>query len=69
MWIHADQKGIEREVWAEYFFEKYPAKLCLFVGLINEILVYVSPFLKIVGRVLIRELFWHIKTYKKQAYF
>ncbi|MDP3640512.1 MAG: hypothetical protein Q8R53_04930 [Nanoarchaeota archaeon] len=29
MWIHADQIGIERDVWAEYFFEKYPAKLIL----------------------------------------
>ena len=27
MWIHADQKGIERDVWAEYFFKEYPAKL------------------------------------------
>ncbi len=26
-WIHADQKGIDRDEWAEYFFEKYPAKL------------------------------------------
>lgn len=26
-WIHADQKGIEREVWAEYFFKEYPARL------------------------------------------
>ena len=26
-WIHADQKGIEREVWSEYFFKGYPAKL------------------------------------------
>lgn len=27
MWIHADQIGIEREVWAEYFFNEYPARL------------------------------------------
>lgn len=27
MWIHADQIGIERDVWAEYFFEGYLAKL------------------------------------------
>jgi hypothetical protein len=27
MWIHADQIGIERDVWAEYFFKEYPAKL------------------------------------------
>ncbi len=27
MWIHADQKGIEREIWAEYFFKGYPARL------------------------------------------
>src|SRR3989344_3745167 len=27
MWIHADQKGIEREVWAKYFFDKCPATL------------------------------------------
>ncbi|MBI5398447.1 hypothetical protein HZB03_03195 [Candidatus Woesearchaeota archaeon] len=26
-WIHADQKGIERAVWAEYFFKEYSAKL------------------------------------------
>lgn len=25
--IHANQKGIEREKWAEWFFDKYPAKL------------------------------------------
>lgn len=30
LWIHADQKGIDREVWAKYFFEKYPAKLVPF---------------------------------------
>lgn len=30
MWIHADQKGIAREVWAKYFFEEYPAKLLPF---------------------------------------
>lgn len=27
MWIHADQIGIERDVWAEYFFKNYSAKL------------------------------------------
>ena len=27
MWIHADQIGIERDVWAEYFLKKYSAKL------------------------------------------
>ena len=26
-WIHADQRGIGRNVWAKYFFEEYPAKL------------------------------------------
>jgi hypothetical protein len=26
-WIHADQKNIERETWAEYFFKEYKAKL------------------------------------------
>ncbi len=26
-WIHADQKGIERDVWAEYFFKGYHARL------------------------------------------
>ncbi|MEA3379234.1 MAG: hypothetical protein U9Q69_06415 [Nanoarchaeota archaeon] len=29
LWIHTDQIGIKRETWAEYFFEKYPAKLIL----------------------------------------
>lgn len=24
-WIHAEQKGIDRETWAEYFFNEYPA--------------------------------------------
>ncbi len=28
-WIHADQVGIERDVWAKYFFNEYPAKLVL----------------------------------------
>lgn len=27
LWIHADQEGIERDVWAEYFLREYPAKL------------------------------------------
>ena len=26
-WIHADQKGIERDTWAEYFFKEFPARL------------------------------------------
>ena len=26
-WIHADQDGIDRETWAEWFFKEYPAKL------------------------------------------
>ncbi|HHE04567.1 MAG TPA: hypothetical protein ENL19_00730, partial [candidate division WOR-3 bacterium] len=26
-WIHADQKGIERDEWAEYFFENFSAEL------------------------------------------
>ncbi|MDP3990571.1 MAG: hypothetical protein Q8Q01_05200 [archaeon] len=29
-WIHADQIGIDREVWAEYFLKKYSAKLIPF---------------------------------------
>lgn len=28
-WIHADQEGIDREVWATYFFKEYPAELIL----------------------------------------
>ncbi len=27
LWIHADQIGIKRDVWAEYFFKRYPAEL------------------------------------------
>ncbi|MEX2145176.1 MAG: hypothetical protein WD712_02255 [Candidatus Spechtbacterales bacterium] len=27
MWIHADQRGVDRETWAMWFFEEYPAKL------------------------------------------
>lgn len=27
LWIHADQRGIDRETWAKWFFEEYPAKL------------------------------------------
>lgn len=27
MWIHADQIGIERDVWAKYFFKEYSARL------------------------------------------
>src|SRR3989344_1541964 len=26
-WIHADQEGVDREVWATYFFKEYPAEL------------------------------------------
>ena len=26
-WIHADQRDIERKVWAKYFFQEYPAQL------------------------------------------
>ena len=26
-WIHADQIGIERETWTEYFLKEYPARL------------------------------------------
>lgn len=29
LWIHADQIGIKRDVWAEYFFKEYPASLIL----------------------------------------
>jgi hypothetical protein len=27
LWIHADQKGVDRETWATWFFKGYPAKL------------------------------------------
>ncbi|MEK6809705.1 MAG: hypothetical protein AABY40_03450 [Nanoarchaeota archaeon] len=27
LWIHADQTGIDRETWAEYFFKSYRARL------------------------------------------
>lgn len=27
MWIHADQNGISREEWSEFFFKSYPALL------------------------------------------
>lgn len=27
MWIHADQKGVDRETWARWFLEEYPAAL------------------------------------------
>lgn len=27
MWIRADQIGLDRKVWAEYFLKEYPAKL------------------------------------------
>ena len=30
MWIHTDQKGIDREIWARWFIEGYPAKLIKF---------------------------------------
>ena len=26
-WIHADQEGVDREVWAEWFLKEYPATL------------------------------------------
>jgi hypothetical protein len=26
-WIHADQQGIDRGIWAKFFQEEYPAKL------------------------------------------
>ncbi|MDP2695647.1 MAG: hypothetical protein Q8O87_00105 [bacterium] len=26
-WIHADQRGVDREIWARYFFDEYPAEL------------------------------------------
>jgi|GEM_PF-1258196 len=26
-WMHADQNGVDRKKWAEYFFKEYPAKL------------------------------------------
>lgn len=26
-WIRADQEGVERETWARWFFEEYPAEL------------------------------------------
>ena len=26
-WIHADQKGIDRQVWAKFFLKEYPAQL------------------------------------------
>ena len=29
LWIHADQIGIDRKIWAEYFFKEYRAKLAL----------------------------------------
>lgn len=28
MWIHADQKGIPRNIWSNYFFKGYSATLC-----------------------------------------
>lgn len=27
MWVHCDQEGVEREKWAHWFMEGYPAKL------------------------------------------
>ena len=27
LWIHADQKGISRETWSEWFFKHFPARL------------------------------------------
>lgn len=29
MWIHADQEGLDREIWARWFMESYPAELIL----------------------------------------
>lgn len=29
MWIHTDQQGVSRKVWAEWFLKEYPAKLVL----------------------------------------
>ncbi len=26
-WIHSDQEGVDRETWARWFFDEYPAKL------------------------------------------
>lgn len=26
-WIHADQEGIDRDIWARWFFDEHPAKL------------------------------------------
>ena len=30
MWIHTDQKGVDREIWTRWFFEEYPATLIKF---------------------------------------
>ena len=27
MWIHTDQKGVDRDIWARWFMEGYPAML------------------------------------------
>ena len=27
MWIHSDQRGIDRKIWADWFIKEYPAKL------------------------------------------
>ena len=27
LWIHADQEGVDREVWARWFFDRLPAEL------------------------------------------
>jgi len=27
LWIHSDQRGVDREIWAMYFINEYPAKL------------------------------------------
>lgn len=35
-WIHADQQGIKREVWAKYFFDELPAKLVVAPNLKQE---------------------------------
>lgn len=27
LWIHSDQEGVDRKIWAKWFIEEYPAKL------------------------------------------
>ena len=33
LWIHADQEGIDRETWARWFFDEYPAELTTVIKL------------------------------------